>query len=404
MKKKICLVTPGHIASNPRIVKEADALHEAGYDVTVIYTETSEEVKVLDLTILNKSDWKYKKVKLGSKWKRGCRKAVNKISRFVTDIKIPNAYFARISQNTFSNLLNKIVMDHEADLYIGHNLPSLPIVYNAAKKYSAKYGFDAEDYHKGEGIDIKEYLLRDYIESEYLPGASYLTTSSPLINEKYYLDYHVQMETILNVFPIEDNTELDSRSDKKTFSLYWFSQTIGPGRGLEEILLIVSKMKSKPYVYLRGSADVDKNFINHLKILSSQYGIEDKIIILKSSSPDSMIKLASQHDIGLSIELNKPLNRSICLTNKVFTYLLAGIPVILSNTKAQNEIYQNINDAAILIELNNPVDSARMIDEVLLNKQLLNKMKNASKQYSVNKYNWNIEKKKFLSIIEKTIN
>ena len=41
MKKKVCLVTPGHIGSNPRIVKEADALHEEGYDVTLIYTESN---------------------------------------------------------------------------------------------------------------------------------------------------------------------------------------------------------------------------------------------------------------------------------------------------------------------------------------------------------------------------
>src|SRR5437870_2051059 len=33
---RICLITPGHLATNPRIVKEADALSEAGYEVTVI--------------------------------------------------------------------------------------------------------------------------------------------------------------------------------------------------------------------------------------------------------------------------------------------------------------------------------------------------------------------------------
>src|SRR5215469_5721617 len=32
----VCLITPGHLATNPRIVKEADALSDAGYKVTVI--------------------------------------------------------------------------------------------------------------------------------------------------------------------------------------------------------------------------------------------------------------------------------------------------------------------------------------------------------------------------------
>lgn len=131
---KICLITPGHIASNPRIVKEADSLHEYGYDVTVIYTETTEFVKNLDYTILQNSAWKYKKVKLGSKGKRGYRKVINKLSKFITDIKIPNFYFARLSQNPFSNILNQVAIEHKADLYIGHYLQSLPIVYNASQK------------------------------------------------------------------------------------------------------------------------------------------------------------------------------------------------------------------------------------------------------------------------------
>ena len=36
--KKIVLITTGQPSTNPRIVKEADALHAAGYDVTVLYS------------------------------------------------------------------------------------------------------------------------------------------------------------------------------------------------------------------------------------------------------------------------------------------------------------------------------------------------------------------------------
>ncbi|MBC7913701.1 MAG: hypothetical protein H7Y07_06220 [Pyrinomonadaceae bacterium] len=34
----ICIITPGTIASNRRVVKEAEALSEAGYKVHLIYT------------------------------------------------------------------------------------------------------------------------------------------------------------------------------------------------------------------------------------------------------------------------------------------------------------------------------------------------------------------------------
>ena len=39
--------------------------------------------------------------------------------------------------------------------------------------------------------------------------------------------------------------------------------------------------------------------------------------------------------MGLSLEESRPRNRDLCLTNKVFVYLLAGIPQLLSHTAAQ---------------------------------------------------------------------
>src|SRR5262249_14385196 len=42
MSGRICLITPGHLSMNPRLVKEADALTEAGYDVVVIAADFSE--------------------------------------------------------------------------------------------------------------------------------------------------------------------------------------------------------------------------------------------------------------------------------------------------------------------------------------------------------------------------
>ena len=34
--RRICLITPGHVASTPRLVKNADALAAAGYEVHVV--------------------------------------------------------------------------------------------------------------------------------------------------------------------------------------------------------------------------------------------------------------------------------------------------------------------------------------------------------------------------------
>src|SRR5438477_3044148 len=58
MRRRVCIVTPGHLASNPRVVKEADALHGAGYDVTVVAGDEADFVRPFDEEILARVPWK----------------------------------------------------------------------------------------------------------------------------------------------------------------------------------------------------------------------------------------------------------------------------------------------------------------------------------------------------------
>ena len=63
--KRVCLISPGHLASNPRLVKEADALYEAGFAVKVIAGDTSPSVRPLDDTIRRRAPWPVTTVCLG---------------------------------------------------------------------------------------------------------------------------------------------------------------------------------------------------------------------------------------------------------------------------------------------------------------------------------------------------
>jgi|GEM_PF-7030127 len=55
--KKICLVSPGHVASNPRLVKEANSLLQAGYEVRVVAGDMVPFVRPLDNALLLSVEW-----------------------------------------------------------------------------------------------------------------------------------------------------------------------------------------------------------------------------------------------------------------------------------------------------------------------------------------------------------
>ena len=65
--KKICLVSPGHVASNPRLVKEANSLLQAGYEVRVVAGDMVPFVRPLDNALLLSVEWTCDRIGLGTR-------------------------------------------------------------------------------------------------------------------------------------------------------------------------------------------------------------------------------------------------------------------------------------------------------------------------------------------------
>ena len=61
VKQRICLVTSGHLSTNPRLVKEADALFSAGYEVSIISSRFIEWADKAD-SEFNKRSWHIEKL------------------------------------------------------------------------------------------------------------------------------------------------------------------------------------------------------------------------------------------------------------------------------------------------------------------------------------------------------
>src|SRR5262249_18327136 len=160
-------------------------------------------------------------------------------------------------------------------------------------------------------------------ESRYLFQCRHLTAASPGIARAYRDRYGISMTPILNVFPLtQAPVEAAASRDRKQsdpLSIYWFSQTIGPGRGLELFIQAMGKMPGRVILSLRGSDFL--GYSARLTTLAAEAGVADAIRFLPSASSDEMARLAAQHDIGLASELGTPPNRAISLTNKIFVYL-----------------------------------------------------------------------------------
>jgi glycosyltransferase involved in cell wall biosynthesis len=299
-------------------------------------------------------------------------------------------------------------LSRHADLYIAHNLAALPAAATAAARHHAKLGFDAEDYHPGElpddQADPLELRLRRRIERELLAQCQHLTCASPMIGEAYATDYGVEMLPILNVFPL---SEAPSASAPPSFargeepSLYWFSQTIGPNRGVEQVVRALGQMKTRAVLRLRGNPL--PGYSRRLKEFALQIGGSDlnsRITLLPVSEPAEMVRLASPHDVGLAVEPGQNENNRRALSNKIFTYLLAGVPVMLSDTPAQVKLSRELGEATWVVDLNNSADVAHSLDRFFSSEKRQQAARDTAWRLARERYNWDMEQHKFLRLVE----
>lgn len=396
--KTICLVSPGHIGSNPRLVKEAEALVSAGYRVHVIYGETFAPALARDEAVLAKALWSSQSVSLLNSGRyRSFDRWIHRLANLLYQWGARDIRTTRLACHPLFNSLLKEVLSFRADLYIGHCLTALPIVVMAASRHDVQCGFDAEDFHSAESIEHgagrTQNKIARTLESKYLPLCDYLTAASPLIVNEYRHHYGVRATPILNVFPLAETVEPVAKPAIPKF--YWFSQTVGPGRGLEKFFDLLARMHREVQIDLRGHVTNEYKELLEKLVLRSQIELK----FLSPACPDEMVALSSGYTAGLSLEESSPMNRDVCLTNKAFTYLLAGTPVILTITRAQELLAADLGRAALLIDAADQQSSASRLKEWLDDDQEQQIAREAAFELGRQRYNWDLERVKFLNVV-----
>jgi glycosyltransferase involved in cell wall biosynthesis len=96
-------------------------------------------------------------------------------------------------------------------------------------------------------------------------------------------------------------------------------------------------------------------YVSELRSLAAAAAPALAVMAHDPASPDAMVDLCRDYDVGLSAEQPSNINKDLCLGNKIFTYLVAGLPVVLTATTAQRELAADLGDAAIIY---NPGDPA----------------------------------------------
>ena len=143
------------------------------------------------------------------------------------------------------------------DFVYGGTSGAIAATAEAGRRLRVPFAVDFEDFHCGEhsGPDeapcnvIGRAAMRDAAD-----GAAFVTAGSQAIAEACAVRLGIAATPIHNVFPLPDR-EPDFRPvHRDEFRVYWFSQTIGPYRGLEDMLQALGRVPRASSLNLRGIA------------------------------------------------------------------------------------------------------------------------------------------------------
>jgi glycosyltransferase involved in cell wall biosynthesis len=405
---RVCLITTGQPTTNPRLVKEADALVEAGYDVHVIASFWASWAEKLDQELLQTRGWTCSYAG-GSPTNRrdlyfltrGRHGLSNRLKKLLPQLSVLQTW-------SMSRVLPELVEQAErrpADLYIGHNLGALPAALAASQKHAARLGFDLEDFYSDHLAQNGANSAIEKLEREALPHCDYLTAAVTGIAQAYAEKYKiVAPETILNVFPLADRPDSFRQTDVKgPLTLYWFSQTIGAGRGLDDVVKAMGAMPERNVqLHLRGAWQA--GFKSRLYQTASEHGVsQDRIHAHDPASAQEMVRLSSAYDVGLSLEPPVTANRDLCMSNKIFTYLLAGNAVAVTNTHGHRWIVDQIGPAAISYDAGDFRTLAQKLERWSNDRDSLEHARRTAWRCGAQQFNWDTEKRKFVAIVERVL-
>ena len=371
------------------MVKAADALAEEGYDVSVVSAQYMTWGDEGDRSILASrwSRWRWTTVDYRKRdafprhaWSVLRRKAARQIMRVSGLKRVGFGTAARIRERFFPELVSAAVRTRPRLIYGGGN--ALAATAEAARRAGVPFVLDLEKFHNPRESRGRFSGVTEKIERRILPAASALTAGSRAIADAYNSSFGVEPIPIHNVFPLPE-IEPTVRDWDGNLRLYCFGTNIRRGNGLEDAIRAAGLAEIKCELTIRGV--ISDSYLESLRQLATEAAPQLTLTPLGHAPPDDMVDLCRPHDVGLAL---KDSGRSLSLSSKSPTYILAGLAVAMTETPGHRELEPDLGDGALLCAAGDVESLARGFKKWSDDPQFLARGKQAAWAAARTRWHW----------------
>lgn len=249
-----------------------------------------------------------------------------KIVRFKLPFRKGALFYASLNIRLFFFLLF-----HSCDVILANDLDTLLPAFLVSRLRGKKLVYDSHEYFtEAEGLTGRAFQKNMWLRIErfIFPKLKHVYTVNESIASIYRKLYRVEVKVVRNMprcspQPMTNRREKQLPADRTIFILQ--GAYIDPDRGAAEAVEAMCFVENAMLLIIGSGRALDD-----LKQLVSSKNLHDKVKFFGKMPAAELREYTACADFGLS--LDKPLheNYRLSLPNKLFDYLHAGVPVLVS--------------------------------------------------------------------------
>lgn len=362
MKKRIVISVTNDLSSDQRVSRVSTTLQDRGYDVLVVGRKRKASVPL----------------KAKSYRERRLRLMIEKGPLFYVAFNIRLFFF---------------LLTRKTDIFWANDMDVLLANTLAAKLRGKRLLYDSHEYW----TEIPELIARPkvrriwhWLEKRLFPKVDRAATVNQSIADIYAEKYKKPVHSIRNL-PF-----LKPEPAKKTEPghILIYQGALNIGRGLE---LMIEAMSHLPDYQLRilGYGPVE----NDLRDQAVKAGVEDRVRFYGLIPFEELHPITQEASMGMSIEEDMGASYHYALPNKLFDYIQAGVPVLVSDLPEMRRVVEDYRVGEILsFEERSGEQLAKRIRDLVEGKEWINYHRSAL--HSRRQLCWENELEKLIAFVE----
>lgn len=353
--KKIVVSVVNDLLSDNRVDKTCRTLQKAGYEVLLVGRQLKKSPP------MNTRPYAYKRMQLV--FERGLL--------FYAELNLRLFFFLMFHKETllWANDLDTLLAN-----FMVSRIKRIPVIYDSHEHFTETPELNNRPFKK---------KIWKWLERCMVPRLKYIFTVCRPIADYFEKNYGVHARIVRNIPP--ENIENDPclPNPPITFPheniLLWQGGGGNIDRGLEELIAAMPYIDA--HLYIIGGGDVFPTLQKNAEALN----LGKKVTFLQRMPFDQLMQYTRRATLGICID--KPTNKNylISLPNKLFDYIRAELPMLVSPLPEIMKIVDKYQIGTYLVSYE-PYQLAQQINELLTRKDLLEtykqNLKTASKELS----------------------